>query len=116
MSNGCSENVNNSPIILIAAINSGPGATILTFHADSTVEWISGMFSSPQNGRYKIIDSLINIEGIKLERALKSEHLLLTRKNPINRNLNDLILLQINQNREIIDSNLIFKITVDNRK
>ena len=61
VSAACSSKPNNSPATLVGAIDSGPGAAILTFRADSTCEWIAGMMDSPQIGRYSIQDSLIDI-------------------------------------------------------
>lgn len=113
---GCSAKQNNSPAILIASLNSGPGAAILTFRQDKSCEWIAGMASNPQEGTYQIKDSLIDITGIGLGGALKSKRFLVTNKNPNNKDLHNLILLQVDNQQNIIDKDLIFSVTVDKRK
>ncbi|MBO0357100.1 hypothetical protein J0X19_04005 [Hymenobacter sp. BT186] len=111
----CSAKPNNSPAILVAAFDSGPGAAVLTFRQDKSCEWLSGIASNPQEGTYQTKDSLVEIEGISLGGALKSKHFLITNRNPSNKDSRDLILLQVDKQRNSVDKRFIFRVTVDKR-
>lgn len=113
---GCSTKQSSSPVVLVVSYNSGPGAAILTFRQDSTFEWIAGIGDSPHEGRYQIKDSLIQLNGIELDGALKSNRFLFTHKNPNNNELSDPILVQVNNQDSIIDSTFIFRVMVDRRR
>jgi hypothetical protein len=112
---GCSTKQNNSPILLMASQNSGPGAAILTLRQDGSCEWIAGMFDSPHEGEFQLGDSVITLEGIDLGDSSKTRRLLLTRKNPNNATIHELILLRLDSNKRIASPHLILNVTVDKR-
>lgn len=66
------------------------------------------MASNPRKGTYQIRDSLIAIEGVSLGGVLKSKRFLITNKNPNNRDLQGLILLQIDEQQNVVDKQLVF--------
>jgi hypothetical protein len=112
----CSNKQSNSPAILVASYNSGPGAAIFTFRQDKTCEWIAGIGDSPHEGHYQLNDSLIQVSGIDFGSALKSNRLLLTHKNPNNSELTDPIIVQLDNHGSVADSTFIFRITMDKRQ
>lgn len=112
---GCSTEQNNSPVLLAASQNSGPGAAILTLRQDGSCEWIAGVFDSIHEGKYQLKDSVITLEGIDLGDELKTNRLLFTKHNPNNADWHEPILVRLNSNLRIINPHLILNVTVDKR-
>jgi hypothetical protein len=111
----CSTERNNSPIILEASQNSGPGATILKLRQDGSCEWIGGIFDSMHEGKYQLQDSIITLEGIDLGDESKTNRLLFTKHNPNNADWHEPILLRVNRSQQIVDRHLILNVTIDKR-
>jgi hypothetical protein len=110
--------ISKSPEVIRAVYDTGYSAAYFSFKKDSTFEWFSGSAlgsSDTYQGKYLIHDSVINLDKVGFDRAIKSNRLLITAKHPMPRGLEGNYLIQINQLNKFLDSTLIFTIIVDNR-
>lgn len=112
---GCSSPAPPSPAVLIAGIDSGPGAAVLTLRRDGSCEWIPGMFSDMQIGRYRWQDSVLTLSGFEPTGCLKSRTLLLTTHNPNNPDLHDSIFYAVDRHLRGVDNRFIFRVTFQRR-
>src|SRR5687768_5242191 len=93
-------------------------AAYFSFKQDSTFEWFSGSAlgaSDSYQGKYLIHDSVINLDKVGFDRAIKSIRLLITTKHPMPRGVEGNYIIQVNNLNKFLDSTLIFTVIVDRR-
>jgi hypothetical protein len=113
---GTSVKSSKSPEVLRAIYDTGYSAAYFSFKEDSTFEWFNGSAlgsSDSYQGNYLIQDSVINLDKIGFDQAIKSNRLLITTKHPMPRGVEGNYIIQVNKQNKFLDGTLIFTITVD---
>lgn len=107
----------DSPCLLQATFDGGSSSSSLIFKDDGTFEWTngSGFGVYITEGKYSLNDNVIIIDKAGLDKVIKSNRLLLTSLHPNSKSLGK-FLIQVDDQNNLIDSNYIFKIYIDNRQ
>jgi len=100
-------------VLFQATYDQGFGGCSLVLYKDSTCVWLGQIMTEDIAGKYRIMDSLIILQNIPPDGCINSNKLLLTTINPNNTLLHDLILVQVDSGRKIIDSIHIFTIVTN---